>query len=170
MKIKIKFVIVALCLSLSLQAGAIQNIKIEQNSDLGLNDCIKIALNNSPVIKKYILNLDVAKSTVGVAKSAYFPSISLGAGYKQGFGERSHNFGSYQTRTLPGFDASLSQLLWNFGKTDANIRMEKFNKIAAEFDFDEMVLTTIYNVKLQYYGVLAAKSLMEVERLNVQIN
>ena len=54
MKIKIKFVIVALCLSLSLQAGAIQNIKIEQNSDLGLNDCIKIALNNSPVIKKYI--------------------------------------------------------------------------------------------------------------------
>ena len=84
MKNKIKLVIVALCLSLSLQAGAIQNIKIEQNSDLGLNDCIKIALNNSPVIKKYILNLDVAKSTVGVAKSAYFPSISLGAGYKQG--------------------------------------------------------------------------------------
>ena len=81
MKIKIQFVIVALCLSLSLQVGAIQNIKIEQNSDLGLNDCIKIALNNSPVIKKYILNLDVAKSTVGVAKSAYFPSISLGAGY-----------------------------------------------------------------------------------------
>ena len=170
MKIKIKLVIVVLCLSLSLQTNAIQTIKIEQNSDLGLNDCIKIALNNSPVIKKYILNLDVAKSTVGVAKSAYFPSISLGAGYKQGFGERNHNFGSYQTRTLPGFDASLSQLLWNFGKTDANIRMEKFNKIAAEFDFDEMVLTTIYNVKLQYYGVLAAKSLMEVERLNVQIN
>ena len=48
--------------------------------------------------------------------------------------------------------------------------MQKFNKIAAEFDFDEVVLTTIFNVKLQYYGVLAAKSLMEVEKLNVQIN
>lgn len=48
--------------------------------------------------------------------------------------------------------------------------MEKFNRIAAEFDFDETILTTIFNVKLQYYGVLAARSLMEVERLNVQIN
>ena len=127
-------------------------------------------MNNSPVVKKYILNLDIAKSSVGVAKSAYFPSLSLGTSYKQNFGERSHNFGSYQSRTLPGFDASLSQLLWNFGKTDANIRMEKFNRIAAEFDFDETILTTIFNVKLQYYGVLAARSLMEVERLNVQIN
>ena len=170
MKNKIKLFLLLSCLFLGLQVQAIQNIQIEKNMSLGLNDCIKIALNNSPVIKKYILNLDIASSSVGVAKSAYFPSLTLGAGYKQGFGERSHNFGSYQTRTLPGFDASLSQLLWNFGKTDANIRMEKFNKIAAEFDFDETVLTTIFNVKLQYYGVLAARSLMEVEKLNVQIN
>lgn len=145
-------------------------MQIEKNAALTLEDCIKISLNNSPVVKKSILNLDIAKSTLGVAKSAYFPSLSLGAGYSQNFGERNHNYGSYQTRTLPAFNASLSQLLWNFGKTDANIRMQKFNKIAAEFDFDEVVLTTIFNVKLQYYGVLAAKSLMEVEKLNVQIN
>lgn len=169
MKNKIKIIILALCLGISLQAHAVQTIQIEKNSDLGLNDCIKIALNNSPVVKKYILNLDVAKSSVGVAKSAYFPSISLGAGYNQSFGRR-NNGASYNTRTLPGFDASLSQLLWNFGRSDANIRMEKFNKIAAEFDFDETVLATIFDVKLKYYGVLAAKNLMEVERLNVQIN
>ena len=169
MKNRIKLIILALCLGFSLQANAIQNIQIEKDADLGLNDCIRIALNNSPVIKKYILNLDVAKSNVGVAKSAYFPSLSLGAGYNQGFGTRS-NRTSYNTRTLPGFDASLSQLLWNFGRSDANIRMEKFNRIASEFDFDESVLGTIFDVKLKYYAVLAAKNLMEVERLNVQIN
>ena len=157
-------------MSVCLQANAIQTMQIEKNSALTLNDCIKISLNNSPIVKKSILNLDIAKASLGVAKSAYFPSLSLGAGYKQNFGERNHNMGSYQSRTLPGFDASISQLLWNFGRTDAGIRMEKFNKIAAEFDFDETVLTTIFNVKLQYYGVLAAKSLMEVEKLNVQIN
>ena len=168
MKIKLFFIVI-LFLS-CIKADAIQSIRIEENAVLGLNDCIRIALNNSPVVKSSIFNLDIAKFSVGVAKSAYFPSLSLGASYNQSFGERSHNRGSYQTRTLPGFDASLSQLLWNFGKTGANIRMEKFNKIAAEFDFDETVLTTIFNVKLQYYGVLAAKSLMEVEKLNVQIN
>lgn len=148
----------------------IQNIQIEKNTVVGLNDCIKIALNNSPIVKKTIFNLDIAKSSIGVAKSAYFPTLKLGGSYNQAFGERNHNLGSYQSRVLPGFDASLSQMLWNFGRADANIKMQKFNKIAAEFDFDEIVLTTIFDLKLQYYGVLAAKALMEVEKLNVQIN
>ncbi len=154
---------------LTLKAEALQSIQIEKNTSLGINDCIKIALNNSPVVKKYILNLDIAASSVGVAKSAYFPSVTLGSGFNQGYTRR-NNGTTLNTRTLPAFDAGLSQLLWNFGRSDANIRMQKFNKIAAEFDFDEIVLTTIFNVKLQYYGVLAAKNLMEVERLNVQIN
>ena len=112
-------------MSVCLQANAIQTMQIEKNSALTLNDCIKISLNNSPIVKKSILNLDIAKASLGVAKSAYFPSLSLGAGYKQNFGERNHNMGSYQSRTLPGFDASISQLLWNFGRTDAEIRMKK---------------------------------------------
>ena len=170
MKIRIKKILVVILLATGLQAQAIQTIQIEKDAALSLNDCIRIALNNSPVVKKSIFNYDIAISSVGVAKSAYFPTISLGVGYNQNFGERSNGRGSYQSRTLPGFDASLSQLLWNFGKADANIRMEKFNRIAAEFDFDETVLSTIFNVKLQYYGVLAARSLVEVEKLNVQIN
>ncbi len=170
MNIKLKIFFLIICLLTNLKVSAIQTIQIEKDAVLGLNDCIKIALNNSPVVKRAILNLDVARSSVGVAKSAFFPSLTLGAGYTQSFGERSHNRGSYQTRTLPSVNASLSQLLWNFGRTNANIRMEKFNKIASEYDFDETVLSTIFDVKLKYYAVLAAKSLLEVEKLNVQIN
>lgn len=158
-----------MCIVLNLRVEALQAIQIEKNTSLGINDCIKIALNNSPVVKKYILNLDIASSNVGVAKSAYFPSLTLGSGYSQGYTRR-NNGTTMNTRTLPAFDAGISQLLWNFGRSDASIRMQKFNKIAAEFDFDEIVLTTIFNVKLQYYAVLAAKNLMEVERLNVQMN
>lgn len=171
MRNKFKFIILILTLFFSTQVQAVvQNIQIEKNAIMGLNDCIKVALNNSPIVKKSIFNLDIAKSSVGVAKSAYFPSLTLGGTYNQAFGERNHNLGSYQSRTLPGLNASLSQLLWNFGRSDANIRMQKFNRIAAEFDFDEIVLTTIFDVKLKYYGVLAAKALIEVEKLNVQIN
>ncbi len=165
---KFKLLLLLFMLFTALRADAIQNIKIEENASLGLNDCIKIALNNSPVIKRYILNMDIAKSNVGMAKSAYFPTIGVGVSYSQNMGKRRHQ--SYDTRLLPGFDASLSQLLWDFGKTMADVRMEKFNRIAAEFDFDESVLTTIFDVKLKYYAVLAAKSLMEVEKLNVQMN
>lgn len=170
MKKKICAALLMFCTVTVINVSAIQTVQIEKNADMSLDDCIKVALNNSPIVRKAIMNYDISKAHVGVAKSAYFPSISLGASYRQGFSERNHNLGSTNTRTLPGFDASLSQLLWNFGKADANIRMEKFNKIASEFDFDETVLTTIYNVKMQYYGVLAAKALVDVERLNVKIN
>ena len=150
--------------------SAIQTVNIEKNSVLGMNDCIRIALNNSPIVRKAIFNLDISKSRLGAAKSAYFPTLSLGGNIRQNYTERNHHLGSTNSRILPGFDASLSQLLWNFGKSDANIRMQKFNKIASEFDFEETVLNTAYNVKLQYYSVLAAKAFMDVEKFNVQIN
>ena len=93
MRNKFKFIILILTLFFSTQVQAVvQNIQIEKNAIMGLNDCIKVALNNSPIVKKSIFNLDIAKSSVGVAKSAYFPSLTLGGTYNQAFGERNHNF------------------------------------------------------------------------------
>ena len=65
----------------SISASAIEEIKIEKDSSLSLNDCIKIALQNSPNIKRYRYNYGVSKSNVGRAKSAYFPTIGVGTGY-----------------------------------------------------------------------------------------
>ena len=75
MKIRIKKILVVILLATSLQAQAIQTIQIEKDAALSLNDCIRIALNNSPVVKKSIFNYDIAISSVGVAKSAYFMTI-----------------------------------------------------------------------------------------------
>ena len=89
MKRKFKILLAVILLSAGLQAYAVQTIQaiqIEKDSALSLNDCIRIALNNSPVVKRSIFNYDIAVSSVGVAKSAYFPSISLGVGYNQSFG------------------------------------------------------------------------------------
>ena len=122
----ILILVISFAMSLTNKVFAdLQNIQIESNTVIGLSDCIKIALNNSPVVKRTIFNLDIAKSSIGVAKSAYFPSLKIGGSYSQSFGERNHNLGSYQNRILPGFDTSLSQLLWNFGRADANIKMQK---------------------------------------------
>ena len=60
------------CTILAGSSYAIEDIKIEQNKVLSLSDCIKIALKNSPVIKKQGYNYKVAKSNVGVAKAGYF--------------------------------------------------------------------------------------------------
>ena len=48
--------------------------------------------------------------------------------------------------------------------------MQKFNKISAEFDLEYTNLKTAYDVKSAYYGVLAAKALVDVAKSNLEIN
>ena len=67
-------------------------------------------------------------------------------------------------------EASIQQLIFDFGKTNADIKMNKFNMITALYNFDYTVLETIFGVKTNYYGVLAAKASVDINRANVQIN
>lgn len=151
----------------SISASAIEEIKIEKDSSLSLNDCIKIALQNSPNIKRYRYNYGVSKSNVGRAKSAYFPTIGVGTGYNLSDTNTNRNSSNSKLYTA---EASLNQLIWNFGKTNANIRMQKFNLITALFNFDDNVLDTIYQVRTNYYGVLAARAAVDINKAYVDIN
>ena len=144
------------------------DMPIESGAVLDLQDCINIALNRSPAIKDMRHNWQLAKHNVSIAKSYYFPTISAGVGYGRTY--NSSKYLEHTSRTLPKADVRLKEMIWNFGKTNANIRMEKFFKIAAEYDFDQEVINTIYTVKCKYYAVLAAQALLEIEKANVMIN
>ncbi len=160
----------SLTLMTNISAFAIEEITIKKDSIVTLNDCIKIALENSPIIKRFKYNYGVSKSNVGIAKSAYFPTIGVGTGYTINESSSSNRYMSAYNSNVYTVQATLNQLIWNFGKTNANIRMQKFNMITALFNFDDGVLDTIYEVKTNYYGVLAAKAAVDINRANVQIN
>ena len=69
----------SLCRLFSMPAFCIS--EIAENSVLDLQDCIELALKNSPKInmtRNYAL---AAKSRIGQAKSDYFPTLSAGTGY-----------------------------------------------------------------------------------------
>ncbi len=153
--------------------NALEIKTIEKGAMLNLTDCINISLNNSPLVKRTIYNLKTAKNNISIAKSAYTPTISAGVGLNQIYnsinGHQSTLDKTVNTRTFPNISASINQMLFNFGKTMASVKMQKYNKIAAEYEFDYSVLTTTFDVKLKYYAVLAAKSVMDIERSNVQI-
>ena len=133
-----------------------------------LKDCISKALSNSPMIKRAKINYEMAKKNIKIAQSVYFPTISAGVGYD--FTNREGS--KINSTTTNGFNAKagISQLIWNFGKSGANIKMQKFNKIVAGYDFDTMVLNTIFDVKVKYYSTLASKAAIEIDNANLQIN
>ena len=145
-----------------------QEIPIKEGATLSLDDCINIALQRSPQIKQMRYYWQMAKHNVSIAKAQYTPTLSAGAGYNQDW-SRYRRY-THNTRILPSVDVRLREMIWNFGKTNANIRMEKFYKIAAEHDFNQEVIDTIYNVKVNYYSVLAAQAIVEIDKANVQIN
>lgn len=144
------------------------DMPIKEGDSLGLQDCINIALQRSPKIKNMRYNWELAKHNVSIAKAEYFPTLSAGISGTQGY--NSYKMMPHSSRTIPNANVRLRELIWNFGKTNANIRMEKFFKIAAEHDFNNVVIETIYNVKCKYYTVLAAQALVEINKANVQIN
>ncbi len=166
----VKAFVVGVTFALSINiSGAFESntALIAKGEKLTLSDCIKISIENSPNIKRAAYNYKIAKNDVSLAKTDFFPTLSLSTGYY-------HN-GTY-TKNADinnhhyNFSANLNQLLFNFGKTNSRIRMQKFNKIASAYNFDNTVLDTIFDVKVNYYGVLATRATMEVNRANVEIN
>ncbi len=143
---------------------------IEKGAKLNMSDCIQIALDNSPYVRQAAYNYKIAKNDVSLAKTSYFPTISVGTGYYYtGTSSNRRQMGNMDNKYY-SLTTNLNQLIWNFGKTSAQIKMQKFNKIAALYTFDNTVLDTIFDVKTNYYGVLAAKATMDINRANVQIN
>ena len=147
------------------KAGAIE--EITQGATLSVNDCIELAVKNSPEIQIYEQYVKMYESRVGQSKANYFPTIGASAGYdynNSNTGMRNTNRKSFSTQVY------LNQLIYSFGKVLTQVKMQKFYKIAAEFDLQNAILNTTNNVKSAYYAVLAAKANLDIQRANVLVN
>lgn len=163
-----KITLVIICiLALSIPTFALEDINVQQGSVLSLNDCISIALNHNPAIKNARYNYGISKSNVGVARSEFFPTVGVGTGYSYNTTSSSKINTDTNAYTV---QATLNQLLWNFGRTNANVKMQKFYLIADEYNFYNTVRETTFNVKQKYYEVLAARATVLINKAYVQIN
>ena len=143
-------------------------ITIEKNAKLSIADCLNIALHNNPVLQGYKYNWMIARHDLSISKSAYFPTIGAGVSYDQMWDRVNGNTAS--TRIFPSVSATLQELIWDFGKTFADINMNKFNVIVAKYAFEDISWVKMYEVKVNYYKVLAAKATLKVEDFNVKLN
>ncbi len=143
-------------------------VKIEKDKPLNITDCISLAYQNSPKIKRQKYNLDIAKSNLGLAKSGYFPVISAGTGIYNEYNSDSIYYDKHY-RDLPSVGVSINKLVWDFGKTTARIKMEEFYKIGAEYEFMDSLCSTLFEVKRKYYNVLRTKAIKEINADNIRM-
>lgn len=163
-----KFIIsLGLALTLSTTSFALEDLKVEQGSVLTLKDCITIALKNNPNIKNAQYNYGISKANVGIARADFFPKIGVGTGWNV---TDTHTNRQSSSSSIYTAEATLNQLLWNFGKSNANIKMQKFYLIADEYNFANTVRETTFLVKQRYYEVLAARATVAINTAYVDIN
>ena len=153
----------------ALKVYAVEEPTVKNGDNLSLDECVSVAINNSPLIKGKAYNLQIAVSNVGIAKSSYFPSLGYDVGIYQDYNSNK-NYNGSSNRELPQVNVYLSQLLWNFGKANSLIRMERFYKLAAEYEFLDSICNTIFDVKMKYNALLKADAMVEIAKNNVLIN
>lgn len=167
-EMRIGRIILIFFIMLFCQAFAIE--EIDNKKIFYLDDCIQYAIENSPVIKKAKLNYEISKKNHGISKSAYFPTLGASLNYYQYINSDKRYDDGYSKNLLPDFSVYLQQLIYDFGKTGSNIRMQEFYKIAAKYQYDDVVNETVSNIKMAYFSVLEAKAAVEVEENNLAIN
>ena len=177
---KYKKIICAIISVMILQIGSVKTFAIDEHDDLlrsiivqdgselSVIDCVATAFKNSPKIKRDKYNLDIAKSNLGIAKSEYFPVISAGVGYYHENNSNKRDYDSYY-RELPNVGVVVNQLVYNFGKSTARIKMEEFYKIGAEYEFMDSLCHTLFDVKLKYYELLRQQALLKIATNNLEL-
>lgn len=178
----ILLVVVAISL-LSLVAGAQEPMQaegpIKKGDVLTLNRCVDIALQQQPSLIASRYNVNASESRVGEAQAAYFPQANLSGGYSRikplsisgngnssggGTSSSSGGSGSFDSYTA---SATLTQTIYDFGKTPTQVKIQKLNLDASRADFDATRAQTILSVKQAYYGVLQAQRNLEVAKETV---
>ncbi len=162
---KILLITFILLLSCQYKAEAIE--EITKGATLSVEDCVELAIKNSPQIKIYEKYIEMQDFKVGQTKANYFPTI--GASVGQDYGNTDVGYRSAQSKNSSARIA-LNQLIYSFGKVFSQVKMQKFYKIAAEYDLQNAILDTTNNVKSAYYAVLGAKANVDIQRANVLVN
>lgn len=134
----------------------------DMNGEVGLVDCIKLAITHHPAITSAMSNADIYKSRVGQAWSNYFPTLNAGVSYSRndmlmtmGGAYSKMMVQKYNMYYVPTISANM--LLFDFGKTKSMADSAKKTYESTRYDAETTIETVIYNVKAAYYNMVFAK-------------
>ena len=136
-----------------------------------VDELILKALENSPDLKISSSQLEASKSRTDIASASYLPEIDL----HLNAGEISQsdiptNPDDMVSDSLILGNLSLKQIIYDFGKTDANVDSFKYETDASSLGREQKISDKKRDVKVAYYNVLKAIALIKVNKENVKLN
>jgi len=143
---------------------------------LTLDQCLAIAVKYHPSLQANRATVEAQKARVEQALAAYYPQINFNAGYNASTSNFTVAAGavyreptrSYTFLDIFSMGPTLTQNIYDFGRTASSVKINRENAIASEQDLATTKQTVILNVKQAYFSVLQTHRLIEVaeETLN----
>lgn len=128
---------------------------VEENVLVSVDDCVKLGLYNNPTIRYAISNSDIYKSKIAQAWANYFPQFSLGTSYsKNKMLATNFKFPKMKYDLWNAMAVEGSLLLFDFGKTNQQVKIAKRSHEATVSDIQTAINDTVYSVKSAYYQYL----------------
>ncbi len=138
---------------------------IDIHTDATLRQLLDVAFQDNPSTRMIWQQANVAAAGVTGAKSAYYPSLTLGPYAKPSYG-RAPNFpDAGNSKTVEADYApqfSISYLLLDFGGRHAALDAARFTLLAANYGINQTLQTVGLQVLKSYYGLAAANETVQV--------
>lgn len=135
---------------------AIAEESIKKGDLLSLRRCIEIALKRHPEIAAATGEKMAAESRIGQARASYYPQVEIGTGYSR----------THLRDTLDQYSGTLSlkQNIYDFGRTDTGVSLQRFNLESSESGIKNTILQIVFDVTQSYYNLIKAKRNRDVAR------
>ncbi len=138
-----------------------------QQRVLTLDEALRTATERQPQLRQAQANTAAANARVDQNFSSLLPQVSASATYQRSL---SDNDGGLGTTTPSGFisreglnvGASVSQLLWDFGRTTGRWRSAQQSAQAQRSTETQTSLNVLANVQSAYFNALAQQALVQV--------
>jgi len=157
-------------------------LKTDKGHDWTLVDVIDQALCSNPQTHQAWANARFQAGQVGIAKAAYFPTLSLNASVSRGINSSSSNLqntiisspttggagGSGQAINRFTPVISLNYLLYNFGAREAQLENAQQTLEASNWTHDAVLQTVMFTAIQSYYQVFATQSAAEAAIISEQ--
>ena len=138
---------------------------------LTLEQAINMALKKNPLLAASRSEVDAAHARVTQATASYYPQISASSGYDH-IRNDTENRSSNSEDGVDNYAAglSVSQLLYDFGKTPAQVQKSSQGLESTRNDLQTVEQTLVRDVKQFYFEALKNQQLVHVreEALNVR--
>lgn len=132
---------------------------IAPGDHLSLDQCVEIALRQSPAIQAASGAVTASEGRIGQARSAWYPQLSVEGGYSKYSLVTDPTDAKYDQYTA---SATLTQTLFDFGRTWNTVTVQQKGAAAAGADLRDITSRIVLNVKQAYYGLLRSEKNRDV--------